>query len=79
MRWVVCTDVTRDGTLIGPGLKLAQRIRSDGFLVIVGGGVATVDDVARIRRAGAAGCVIGSALYGGMLSLPEAIEAARAI
>ncbi len=79
VRWVVCTDVTRDGTLIGPGLKLAQRIRSDGFLVIVGGGVATVDDVARIRRAGAAGCVIGSALYGGMLSLPEAIEAARAI
>jgi len=41
--------------------------------------VATVDDVIRIRETGAAGCIIGSALYGGLLSLPDAIEAARAV
>ncbi|UCC74721.1 MAG: 1-(5-phosphoribosyl)-5-[(5-phosphoribosylamino)methylideneamino] imidazole-4-carboxamide isomerase [Gemmatimonadota bacterium] len=79
LRWVVCTDVTRDGTLIGPDLDLTRRITSAGFLVIIGGGVATVDDVATIRRAGAAGCIIGTALYGGMLALGEAIEAGRAI
>jgi phosphoribosylformimino-5-aminoimidazole carboxamide ribotide isomerase len=79
IRWVVCTDVTRDGTLIGPSLDLARRLVSKGFLVIIGGGVATVDDVVMIRHTGAAGCVIGSALYGGMLSLREAIDAGRAI
>ncbi|UCC48431.1 MAG: 1-(5-phosphoribosyl)-5-[(5-phosphoribosylamino)methylideneamino] imidazole-4-carboxamide isomerase [Gemmatimonadota bacterium] len=79
VRWVVCTDVTRDGLLIGPGLKLARRVIREGFLVILAGGVATVDDVIRIRETGAAGCIIGSALYGGLLSLPDAIEAARAV
>ncbi|MGD2215109.1 MAG: 1-(5-phosphoribosyl)-5-[(5-phosphoribosylamino)methylideneamino] imidazole-4-carboxamide isomerase [Gemmatimonadales bacterium] len=79
LRWLVCTDVMRDGTLIGPSLDLARRMISAGFLVIVGGGVATVDDVMTIRRTGAAGCIIGTALYGGMLLLPEAIEAGRAI
>jgi phosphoribosylformimino-5-aminoimidazole carboxamide ribotide isomerase len=79
VRWVVCTDVTRDGLLIGPGVELARRIIGEGFLVMLGGGVATVDDVIRIRDTGAAGCIIGSALYGGLLSLPDAIEAASAV
>lgn len=79
VRWVVCTDVTRDGLLIGPALKLARRIIREGFLVILAGGVATVDDVIRIRETGATGCIIGSALYGGLLSLSDAIEAARAV
>lgn len=79
VRWVVCTDVTRDGLLIGPGIELARRIIREGFLVILAGGVATVDDVIRIRETGTAGCIIGSALYGGLLSLSDAIEAARAV
>jgi len=79
LRWIVCTDVMRDGTLIGPSLDLARRMISEGFLVIIGGGVATVDDVVTIRRTGAAGCIIGTALYGGMLLLRDAIEAGRAI
>jgi phosphoribosylformimino-5-aminoimidazole carboxamide ribotide isomerase len=79
LRWIVCTDVMRDGTLIGPSLDLARRMISEGFLVIIGGGVATADDVVTIRRTGAVGCIVGTALYGGMLLLAEAIEAGRAI
>ncbi len=79
LRWLVCTDVMRDGTLIGPNFDLARRMISEGFLVVLAGGVGTADDVSMIRRTGAAGCVIGTALYGGMLALPEAIEAGRAI
>lgn len=79
LRWIVCTDVMRDGTLIGPSLDLARRMISEGFLVIIGGGVATADDVVTIRRTGAAGCVVGTALYGGMLLLRDAVEASRAI
>jgi phosphoribosylformimino-5-aminoimidazole carboxamide ribotide isomerase len=79
VRWVVCTDVMRDGILIGPSLELTKRVIQEGFIVIAGGGVATVDDVVRIRQTGAAGCVVGSALYGGLLSLPEAVAAGHAI
>ncbi len=78
LRWIACTDVNRDGILVGPSHELVQRISARGFLVIIAGGVATVDDVARVRDSGAAGCIIGSALYSGLLSLPDAIEAGRA-
>lgn len=78
LRWTMCTDVTRDGVLMGPGLEAARRVIEAGFDVIIAGGVATADDIARIRDAGAAGCIIGSALYSGKLSLPEALETARA-
>ena len=45
--------------------------------VIASGGVATLADLAQLRGAGAAGVIIGSALYRGDFSLPEAIQAAR--
>lgn len=78
VRWVMCTDVTRDGVLMGPGLEAARRIIDSGFDVIIAGGVTTPEDIARIRASGAAGCIIGSALYTGRLSLREALETARA-
>ncbi len=78
VRWLVCTDVARDGTLAGSGYALARRMTGEGFRVIVAGGVATIGDIRMIREIGAAGCIIGSALYEGALSLPQALEAARA-
>lgn len=77
-RWVVCTDVSRDGTLAGPSLDAARRLLDEGFQVIVAGGVTTAADVARLRELGAAGCIIGSALYEGALTLADALESARA-
>ncbi|MEE8550723.1 MAG: 1-(5-phosphoribosyl)-5-[(5-phosphoribosylamino)methylideneamino] imidazole-4-carboxamide isomerase [Gemmatimonadota bacterium] len=78
IRWITSTDVTRDGTLAGPGYELAERLIGEGFQVIVAGGVATRDHIVRIHDLGAAGCIIGSALYERVLSLQEALEAARA-
>jgi phosphoribosylformimino-5-aminoimidazole carboxamide ribotide isomerase len=78
IRWIVCTDIARDGTLAGPGVETARRLIDDGFQVVVAGGVASVEDVRRLRELGAAGCIIGSALYEGALALPDALEAARA-
>jgi phosphoribosylformimino-5-aminoimidazole carboxamide ribotide isomerase len=75
--WVVCTDVTRDGILIGPSDEFARALVTRGFSVVVGGGVATVADVVSVRNTGAAGCVIGSAFYGGLLTVRDAKEAAR--
>lgn len=77
-RWVVCTDVARDGTLSGAGQEPAAAVMAQGFQVIVAGGVAGLEDITRIRAAGAAGCIIGSALYEGRLTLDAALEAARA-
>lgn len=44
--------------------------------VVVAGGVSSVADVAALRRLGAAGCVLGSALYSGKIQLKEALKEA---
>jgi len=78
LRNLVCTDVNRDGILGGPSFDLTRQMIAAGFEVTVAGGVATAKDVRRVKESGAAGCIIGSALYTQMLSLRKALEAARA-
>lgn len=77
IRWLVATDVARDGTLAGPAFDVAAELVEAGFQVIVAGGVATPEQIAKLREMGAAGCVVGSALYEGALTLAEALGAAR--
>ena len=69
--------MTRDGILVGPSYELAEGMVHAGFEVTLAGGMATAAEIRQIRRCGASGCIIGSALYTGMLSLSEALEAAR--
>ncbi|MEA5037697.1 1-(5-phosphoribosyl)-5-[(5-phosphoribosylamino)methylideneamino] imidazole-4-carboxamide isomerase [bioreactor metagenome] len=44
--------------------------------VIIAGGVTSSQDVRCLKELGAAGCVLGSALYSGKITLKEALEAA---
>ena len=77
---IIYTDVVVEGMLKGPNLMgtrdLVEQVREQ-MPVIASGGVATLDDIARLREAGAAGVIIGSALYRGAFSLGEANRAAK--
>jgi phosphoribosyl isomerase A len=78
-RYVV-TDVAKDGMLQGPNLALLSDVcaRTDRP-VVASGGVSTLDDVVAIRdlvAQGVEGAIIGSALYKGAFTLPEALDAA---
>jgi 1-(5-phosphoribosyl)-5-[(5-phosphoribosylamino)methylideneamino] imidazole-4-carboxamide isomerase/N-(5'phosphoribosyl)anthranilate isomerase len=78
-RYVV-TDVAKDGMLAGPNLALLQQFceRTDRP-VIASGGVSTLADVEAIRELvprGVEGAIIGSALYRGSITLPEALDVA---
>lgn len=75
---VVYTDTTRDGTLTVPDVEGARAVVGRGFRTLVAGGVSRVEDVVALREAGAAGVVVGSALYSGDLDLGEALRAAAA-
>ena len=71
---VVYTDVTRDGGLSGPDLEGARALADmNGLTVIVSGGVASLEDLARARAAGLAGAVVGRALYDGRFTIREAL------
>jgi phosphoribosylformimino-5-aminoimidazole carboxamide ribotide isomerase len=75
VRWVIFTDVGRDGMSTGLNLdatiELAQATR---MYVIASGGVASLEDVQRTYSAGLSGVIIGRALYEGKVVLQEALQ-----
>jgi phosphoribosylformimino-5-aminoimidazole carboxamide ribotide isomerase len=77
IRTVVYTDVARDGMLEGPDLAGAAALQALGAEVIASGGVATLDDVRRLRDAGLAGAIVGRAIYEGRFTVREAVEATK--
>ena len=71
------TDVSRDGTLTSPNFEAnAELVRETGMKVQASGGVSTLDDIRRLVQTCVEGVIIGTALYRGAITLPEAIEAA---
>lgn len=82
VRRLLCTDISTDGMLRGPNLAGLRRIAEAVQVpIIASGGVSSVDHVRALRGLeplGIIGVVVGRALYEGRLSLPEAIQAARA-
>ena len=77
LRTVIYTDIRRDGTLSGPNLEaLAEMVGIPGLDVIASGGIGSLDDVAAVARAGAAGVIIGRALYDGRFTLEDALTVA---
>ena len=74
----IFTDIRRDGTLAGPNLEsLAELISAVDTEVIASGGVGRLADIEAAREAGAAGAIVGRALYDGRVDLAEAIALAR--
>ena len=78
-RYVV-TDVNKDGMLQGPNVELLRSVcgRTDRP-VVASGGVTTLDDIRVLRglvEVGVEGAIVGSALYKGTITLPEALDVA---
>jgi phosphoribosylformimino-5-aminoimidazole carboxamide ribotide isomerase len=74
---IVYTDIARDGMLAGPNLEaLAGMIAATPLPVVASGGVATAADIRRVAATGAAGCIVGKAIYAGAVTMPEALAAA---
>jgi phosphoribosylformimino-5-aminoimidazole carboxamide ribotide isomerase len=72
---ILFTSVDRDGTLLGPDLEgLAWVLSRTRHPVIYGGGLASIDDLRAVTAAGAAGAVVGKAIYEGRIELKEALQ-----
>lgn len=72
---IVCTDVAREGRLAGVDLAVAQRIIARAPAPVwISGGIHTVDELRALRAAGAAGAVLGMALYTGALDAHAVAE-----
>ena len=76
VRHFIYTDTTRDGTLSHPNFETVQEVvREIEYPIMVAGGIATVEDVVRLRDIGARAAITGMAIYTGSLDLADAIRA----
>jgi len=70
----IFTNINRDGSGRGVDVPATQQFaRRTGLSVIASGGVASLEDVRRVRQAGMSGVIIGRALYEGTIDLQEAL------
>lgn len=74
---IVYTDVARDGMLSGVNIEQTCAIaRASGLKVTASGGIATLNDIQRIKSVSECGIdsiIIGTALYEGRFTLKEAL------
>lgn len=76
VRNVLCTDISKDGTLQGPAFGLYEEILKNfpSINLIASGGVSCVDDIRRLERAGVPSVVFGKALYEGKIDVEKLIS-----
>jgi phosphoribosylformimino-5-aminoimidazole carboxamide ribotide isomerase len=78
---IVYTDIARDGMLSGINIDATRAIaEASGLKVTASGGVASLDDIYGLKQLeeyGVDSVIIGKALYEGVFSLEEALDAAE--
>ncbi len=72
---VLCTDISRDGTLGGAATDLYKDVMRTfpDCRLIASGGVSCIEDIEELERAGIPAVVFGKAIYEGKIDLKELI------
>jgi len=70
---VLCTDISKDGTLAGPAIDLYRQImdRYPTLHLIASGGVSSSQDMLMLQEAGIPATVFGKAWYKGKINLKD--------
>ena len=78
VKTVICTDISKDGAMMGTNLEL-YRALSERFSmqIVASGGVSSLNDVKRLSEMGLYGAIIGKAYYTGAIDLRQAIEVTK--
>ena len=73
VRNVLCTEISKDGTLTGPAIELYQEIMDayPQLHLIASGGVSSLNDIIALNAAGIPAVVFGKAIYEGKINLKE--------
>ena len=70
---VLCTEISKDGTLQGPAIELYQKVIEayPTLHLIASGGVSSKEDIEALNAAGIPAVVFGKAIYEGKINLKE--------
>jgi phosphoribosylformimino-5-aminoimidazole carboxamide ribotide isomerase len=72
VKYTICTDIEKDGMLMGPSIKLYNEILEAADInLIASGGISSINDLKELRTMGCEGAITGKAVYEGKLTLKE--------
>lgn len=80
IRYVICTDISKDGMLEGPSNALYRKILEEtsgtddengGLKLIASGGISGMEDLHELKELGCEGAILGKAIYENRISLKE--------
>ena len=78
VKTVICTDISKDGAMVGTSLELYSALsKKYPINIVASGGVSSISDVRALAEMGLYGAIIGKAYYTGDIKLEEALEVAR--
>ena len=71
VRKVLCTEISKDGTMRGPAIDLYKEIMSHypQLHLIASGGVSCTEDIEQLEREGIPAVVFGKAYYEGKIDI----------
>ncbi|TRO66380.1 1-(5-phosphoribosyl)-5-[(5-phosphoribosylamino)methylideneamino]imidazole-4-carboxamide isomerase [Christiangramia sabulilitoris] len=72
-KYVICTDISKDGMLEGPSFDLYEEILSEtkNINLIASGGISEFDELPKLAELGCEGVIIGKAIYENRISLKQ--------
>ena len=78
VKTVICTDISKDGAMMGTNLELYRSL-SERFSmqIVASGGVSSMEDIERLSEMGLYGAIIGKAYYTGAIDLKTAVEVTK--
>jgi phosphoribosylformimino-5-aminoimidazole carboxamide ribotide isomerase len=73
VKYVLCTDISRDGMLQGTAIDLYERLvqRFPDLKIIASGGVTKAEEIKQLDKKGLFAVIIGKAIYEGKITLKE--------
>lgn len=72
IKYVVCTDISKDGMLQGASNDLYEEIlKKSKVNLIASGGISSIGDIEAVKQIGCEAVIIGKAIYENRISLKE--------
>jgi phosphoribosylformimino-5-aminoimidazole carboxamide ribotide isomerase len=73
VKYVISTDIAKDGMLQGPSFDLYEKILSqiEDINLIASGGISQFDELQKLQDIGCEGTIIGKAIYENRISLKQ--------
>lgn len=76
LKFITCTDISKDGMMNGPSLNLYKKLSSDfqDLHITASGGVSSVYDLVNLKNSGCQGAIAGKSLLEGKISAEEILS-----